>query len=78
MKSLQGSFMGLLEWASERIMQQIRQRTNYEPVVGIMGKTGAGKSSLCNALFAGEMITVSDVSACTRDVLRICLQIGDR
>ncbi|EAW1355196.1 hypothetical protein AXP62_24980, partial [Salmonella enterica subsp. enterica] len=41
-----------------------------------MGKTGAGKSSLCNALFAGEMSPVSDVSACTREPLRCRLQVG--
>lgn len=47
-QSLQDSLTGLPEWASERVMQQIRQLTNYEPAIGIMGKTGAGKSSLCN------------------------------
>lgn len=65
-------------WASERIMQHIRQLTNYEPVIGIMGKTGAGKSSLCNALFAGEVSPVSDVAACTREPLRFRLQVGER
>lgn len=59
-------------------MQQIRQLTNYEPVIGIMGKTGAGKSSLCNALFAGEVLPVSDVAACTREPLRFRLQVGER
>ncbi|EEQ03569.1 hypothetical protein yrohd0001_21320 [Yersinia rohdei ATCC 43380] len=49
----------------------------YEPVIGIMGKTGAGKSSLCNALFQGEVTPVSDVNACTRDVLRLRLSSGD-
>ncbi|MCG4451603.1 hypothetical protein, partial [Escherichia coli] len=31
----------------------------HEPVPGIMGKSGAGKSSLCNALFQGEVTPVS-------------------
>jgi hypothetical protein len=47
-------------------------------VIGIMGKTGAGKSSLCNALFAGEVSPVSDVVACTREPLRFRLQVGER
>ncbi|KFC96717.1 NgrB family protein [Leclercia adecarboxylata ATCC 23216 = NBRC 102595] len=42
-----------------------------------MGKTGAGKSSLCNALFAGEVSPVSDVAACTREPLRFRLQVGE-
>ena len=76
--SLQDSLTGLPEWASEQVMQQIRQLTNYEPVIGIMGKTGAGKSSLCNALFAGEVSPVSNVAACTREPLRFRLQVGQR
>lgn len=42
-----------------------------EPVPGIMGKSGAGKSSLCNALFQGEVTPVSDVHAGTREVQRL-------
>ncbi|MGQ7804848.1 GTPase family protein [Hafnia alvei] len=78
LQSLQSSLSGLPEWASERVMQQIRQLTNYKPIIGIMGKTGAGKSSLCNALFAGEVSPVSDVTACTREPLRFRLQVGKR
>ncbi|ATG02499.1 GTP-binding protein HSR1-like protein [Lelliottia amnigena] len=78
LQPLQDSLKGLPEWASERLMQQIRQLTNYEPVIGIMGKTGAGKSSLCNALFAGYVSPVSDVAACTREPLRFRLQVGER
>ncbi|MBJ9327183.1 MULTISPECIES: GTPase family protein [Enterobacterales] len=76
--SLQRSLTGLPEWACARVMQQIRQLTQYEPVIGIMGKTGSGKSSLCNALFAGKISPVSDVSACTREPLRFRLQVGER
>ncbi|MCN4565300.1 GTPase family protein, partial [Escherichia coli] len=43
------------------------------PVIGIMGKSGAGKSSLCNALFQGEVTPVSDVHAGTREVRRFRL-----
>ncbi|WP_201285307.1 GTPase, partial [Klebsiella pneumoniae] len=58
------------------ILKHLRNLTQYEPVIGIMGKTGVGKSSLCNALFQGEVTPVSDVEACTRDVLRFRLSSG--
>lgn len=77
-QSLQQSLSGLPQWVSERLLQQINQLTHYEPVIGIMGKTGAGKSSLCNALFVGEVSPVSDVAACTREPLRFRLQVGER
>lgn len=78
LKPFQQSLAGLPQWVSERILQQINQLTRYEPVIGIMGKTGVGKSSLCNALFAGDISPVSDVAACTREPLRFRLQVGDR
>ncbi|MGH5894758.1 GTPase family protein [Citrobacter freundii] len=78
LQSLQQPLSGLPQWVSERILQQINQLTQYEPVIGIMGKTGAGKSSLCNALFAGDVSPVSDVTACTREPLRFRLQMGKR
>lgn len=58
------------------ILERIQNLTHYEPVIGIMGKSGAGKSSLCNELFRGEVSPVSDVNACTRDVLRFRLRSG--
>ncbi|HDX8331861.1 TPA: GTPase family protein [Raoultella ornithinolytica CD1_MRS_4] len=78
LQSFYQSLSGLPQWASERILQQINQLTCYESVIGIMGKTGAGKSSLCNALFAGKISPVSDVVACTREPLRFRLQLGER
>ncbi|HEB1530446.1 TPA: GTPase family protein [Escherichia albertii] len=59
------------------ILERLRSLTKYEPVIGIMGKTGAGKSSLCNALFQGEVTPVSNVESCTRDVLRFRLRNGN-
>ncbi len=38
-----------------------------------MGKSGAGKSSLCNALFQGEVAPVVDVSTSPREVRRFRL-----
>ena len=63
---------------SNTILNHIHSLTDYEPVIGIMGKTGVGKSSLCNALFAGSVSPVSDVTACTREPLRFRLKIGER
>lgn len=78
LQPLQQSLSVLPQWASERILQQIKQLIHYEPVIGIMGKTGAGKSSLCNALFSGEVSPVSNVAACTRSPLRFRLAVGER
>ncbi|HAT2167746.1 TPA: GTPase family protein [Citrobacter freundii] len=61
-----------------QILKHIHKLAHHEPVIGIMGKTGAGKSSLCNKLFRGEMSPVSDVNACTRGVMRFRLRSGDR
>lgn len=61
-----------------QILKHIHKLAHHEPVIGIMGKTGAGKSSLCNELFRGEVSPVSDVNACTRDALRFRLRSGDR
>ncbi|EGD4543910.1 GTPase family protein [Escherichia coli] len=77
-QSLQQPLSGLPQWVSERILQQINQLTHYEPVIGIMGKTGTGKSRLCNTLFAGDISPVSDVAACTRQPLQFRLQLGKR
>lgn len=73
-----GAMAALPAQLSDTILKHIHSLTDYEPVIGIMGKTGAGKSSLCNALFAGEVSPVSDVTACTREPLRFRLKVGER
>lgn len=58
------------------LIKELSQLITYEPVIGIMGKTGAGKSSLCNALFRSEVCAVNAVEACTREPQRIRLRFG--
>ena len=55
---------------------QLKLLINYSPTIGIMGKTGAGKSCLINALFQSSLSPVSDVSGCTRQAQRFNLTIN--
>lgn len=52
------------------VLERLRQCIHYAPTIGMMGKSGVGKSSLCNALFASPPAAVSAVQACTRHVQR--------
>lgn len=51
----------------KKIGEKIREIRNFVPKIGVFGKTGAGKSHLCNALFGREVAKISDVEACTRE-----------
>jgi hypothetical protein len=62
----------------ENLFKKIKDSIDYEPVIGVMGKTGAGKSSLCNSIFKGQVCAVSDVEACTRDVQELRISFGQR
>lgn len=53
---------------SETILSRLHQCIHYEPTIGMMGKSGTGKSSLCNALFTPPPARVSAVRGCTRQV----------
>lgn len=76
LQALEQPLASLPETLRQLILERIQNLTHYEPVIGIMGKSGAGKSSLCNELFRGEVSPVSDVNACTRAVLRFRLRSG--
>lgn len=77
LKAIEKPLASLPHAIGRHILDHVQKLTHYEPVIGIMGKTGAGKSSLCNALFQGEVTPISDVHACTRDVMRLRLSSGD-
>lgn len=62
----------------EKITEKINNVLNYTPSVGVFGKTGAGKSSLCNALFGEDTCKVSDIAACTRDPQHVLLSMGEK
>ncbi|HBV4450681.1 TPA: 50S ribosome-binding GTPase [Klebsiella pneumoniae] len=61
----------------QHLLRELSRLVMYEPVIGIMGKTGVGKSSLCNALFRSDVCAVNAVEACTRQPQRVRLRFGD-
>ncbi len=56
---------------------QLNYLINYSPTIGLMGKTGVGKSSLINALFQSSLSPVSDISGCTRQAQRFNMTINN-
>ncbi|WP_265524833.1 GTPase family protein [Providencia rustigianii] len=60
-----------------QFFNQLNQLISYSPTIGLMGKTGAGKSSLINALFQSTLSPVSDVSGCTRQARRFNMTMSE-
>lgn len=66
----------LLPEQTEKIKCFISETFNYEPKIGVLGKTGVGKSSLCNALFGKDVAPVSHVESCTRKAQEYLVRLG--
>ncbi len=75
-ESLEKMGIPVTEEQKAKIRSKLDNVVNYEPRVGVFGKTGAGKSSLCNALFGQDVCEISDVEACTRCEKEIMLSIS--
>lgn len=58
------------------IAKKVAELGSYQPRVAIFGKTGSGKSSLCNAVFGDDVAPVSDIEACTRNPQEYLLQLS--
>jgi len=66
----------ITEEQKRKIIDHVGNILNYTPRIGVFGKTGSGKSSLCNALFGKDICRVSDVESCTRDIQEVELSAG--
>ncbi len=74
--SLKENGISIDEMQQKAIENKLSEVINYIPKIGVIGKTGVGKSSLCNALFGSDVCSVNDVAACTRDPQEVTVNIG--
>lgn len=77
MNKLENHFLFLPKGAKDVFLSHLNKLINYSPTIGLMGKTGAGKSSLINALFQSTLSPVSNVSGCTRQAQRFSMTVNN-
>lgn len=59
----------------DMVINQSLKHINYVPKIGIMGKSGAGKSSLTNALVGQDIFKVGHNGGCTREKQEVTITI---
>ncbi|MDM9284502.1 50S ribosome-binding GTPase [Providencia rettgeri] len=77
MNKLENHFLFLPKGAKDVFLSHLNKLINYSPTIGLMGKTGVGKSSLINALFQSQLSSVSNVSGCTRQAQRFSMSMNN-
>ena len=75
---LEKNGVNITEQQKKQMKSRLDNVLNYEPRIGIFGKTGVGKSSLCNALFGKDICQISDVEACTRNTQEVLINLGQK
>ncbi|MBI6202549.1 GTPase family protein [Providencia rettgeri] len=77
MNKLENHFLFLPKGVKDVFLSHLNKLINYSPTIGLIGKTGAGKSSLINALFQSSLSPVNDVSGCTRQAQRFSMTMNN-
>lgn len=67
-----------LAYLQTQIADNIQALIQYSPTIGLMGKTGAGKSSLINALFQSNVSTVNHVERGTTQAIPLQMALRKR